>query len=157
MLTELYAVERSDWAEWLMNNVSNAEITALSGMKARVNIRFGIPGFVKATIDFIWSRVNPVSVKSSEGDSEGDSDGAQIGSSGDGARINVEGKRSVAASVGHQGRIKGALGTWITLAEWDRDDDGWYPACVRSAKIDGEILKADTWYVLQGREFVAVD
>ena len=43
------------------------------------------------------------------------------------------------------------------LAEWKRDDDGIYkPICVKSAQIDGETLKPDTWYMLKNGEFTEV-
>ena len=101
-------------------------------------------------------------------------DGAQIGSSGDGAKIgssgnsakigssgysakiDVSGNGSVGAAVGIGSVIKGAVGNWITLAEWvyDNDKQRYIPVCVKSAQIDGKIIKADTWYKLSGGEFV---
>ena len=85
---------------------------------------------------------------------------AQIGSSGDSAKIDICGKDSVAAGIGIGSIIKGAVGNWITLAEWTYTYDGskgrYIPVCVRSAQIDGEKLKADTWYKLSGGEFVEV-
>ena len=56
------------------------------------------------------------------------------------------------------GVIKGAVGNWITLAEWvyDNDKQHYIPVCVKSAQIDGKIIKADTWYKLSGGEFVEV-
>ena len=82
---------------------------------------------------------------------------AQIGSSGDWARIKMEGKRSVAAAVGCNCAISGKRGDWITLAEWKMDADRLYPVCVRSAQIDGEILKEDVMYKLEDGEFKEVD
>ena len=86
-------------------------------------------------------------------------DGAQIGSSGYSAKIDVSGNGSVGAAVGIGSVIKGAVGNWITLAEWvyDNDKQRHIPVCVKSAQIDGEIIKADTWYKLSGGEFIEVD
>ena len=83
---------------------------------------------------------------------------AQIGSSGDYAQIDISGNDSVGAAVGIGSVIKGAVGNWITLAEWvyDNDKQRYIPVCVKSAQIDGEIIKADTWYKLSGGEFVEV-
>ena len=85
-------------------------------------------------------------------------DYAQIGSSGNGAQIDISGNDSVGAAVGIGSVIKGAVGNWITLAEWvyDNDKQRYIPVCVKSAQIDGEIIKADTWYKLSGGEFVEV-
>ena len=83
-------------------------------------------------------------------------DYAQIGSSGDYAQIDISGNDSVGAAVGIGSVIKGAVGNWITLAEWVYDEvkQRRIPVCVKSAQIDGEIIKADTWYKLSGGEFV---
>ena len=83
---------------------------------------------------------------------------AQIGSSGDFAKIDISGNDSVGAAIGIDGVIKGAVGNWITLAEWvyDNDKQRRIPVCVKSAQIDGKIIKADTWYKLSGGEFVEV-
>ena len=83
---------------------------------------------------------------------------AKIGSTGDFAKIDISGNDSVGAAIGIDGVIKGAVGNWITLAEWvyDNDKQHYIPVCVKSAQIDGKIIKADTWYKLSGGEFVEV-
>ena len=85
-------------------------------------------------------------------------DFAKIGSSGDFAQIDISGNTSVGAAIGINSIIKGAVGNWITLAEWayDSDKQRCAPVCVKSAQIDGEIIKADTWYKLADGEFVEV-
>ena len=85
-------------------------------------------------------------------------DSAKIGSSGDSAQIDISGNTSVGAAIGINSIIKGAVGNWITLAEWayDSDKQRCAPVCVKSAQIDGEIIKADTWYKLADGEFVEV-
>ena len=85
-------------------------------------------------------------------------DSAKIGSSGNYAKIDISGNDSVGAAIGIDSVIKGAVGNWITLAEWvyDNDKQRYIPVCVKSAQIDGEIIKADTWYKLSGGEFVEV-
>ena len=84
---------------------------------------------------------------------------AKIGSSGYSAKIDISGNDSVGAAVGIGSIIKGTEGSWITLAEWIYDVDKQHsiPVCVKSAQIDGEIIKADTWYKLSGGEFIEVD
>ena len=83
---------------------------------------------------------------------------AKIGSSGDDAVVTCEADFAVVACVGQRGKIKAPLGTWITLAEYgDFDGVGFPCKCVKSAQIDGEVLKADTFYTLKGGEFVEVE
>lgn len=82
---------------------------------------------------------------------------SQLAASGDNSQLAASGKNSVVAAIGANSKIKAAIGCWITLAEYKRDGDGRYkPVCVKSAQIDGERLKADTWYMLQNGEFVEV-
>ena len=83
---------------------------------------------------------------------------AQIGSSGDDAIVICDADHATVACVGKRGRIKAPIGTWITLAEYGEWDGNGYPCiCVKSAQIDGENLKADTFYSLKNGEFVEVD
>ena len=83
---------------------------------------------------------------------------ARIGSSGDDARIKCEAAHAVVVCAGKRGKIKAPKGAWITLAEYGEFDGVGYPCiCVKSAQIDGETLKADTWYTLKNGEFVEAD
>ena len=61
------------------------------------------------------------------------------------------GKNSVAASVGRNGKAKAALNNWIVVSEYGNDGA---LLSVRTAKVDGEMIKADTFYRLVGGEFV---
>ena len=82
---------------------------------------------------------------------------SQLAASGDSSQLAMSGKNSVGANIGIRGRAKGALGCWIVLAEWEhRGDEGWVPLCVKAGKIDGEMLKPDTWYTLANGEFSEV-
>jgi hypothetical protein len=50
------------------------------------------------------------------------------------------------------------LGCWIVLAELAQDENGNYHIIdLQSAKIDGEIIKADTFYLLKNGKFVEAD
>ena len=41
------------------------------------------------------------------------------------------------------------------MAEWEEDIDGkWQLKAVKSAQIDGEKLKADTFYILKDGDFI---
>lgn len=70
----------------------------------------------------------------------------------------VEKEASVAIGIGIENKAKGALGCFIVLAEW-RLDDGyiWQLENVKAAKVDGEEIKADTFYTLKNGEFVEVE
>ena len=85
-------------------------------------------------------------------------DSAQIGSSGDYAQIYSTGEDSVVMCAGKESKAKAKVGSWITLTEWERNDDKKrrVPLCVKTEYVDGNNIKADTWYQLQNGEFVEV-
>jgi len=140
------------------NNLSDfAEVESLADAKTDDNKKFvttrlkigaklDLRGFVKASIDFLLER--------GKSDNTASCYGSQLAASGYGSQLALTGKNSVGAAMGQASRIKGAVGSWITLAEYN---DAGVCVCVKSAKIDGEILKADTWYTLQGGELVPGD
>ena len=53
--------------------------------------------------------------------------------------------------LGRKCKARGALGCWLILTE--RDDDG-HILGVQAVKVDGENIKADTWYELCGGKVV---
>ena len=72
-----------------------------------------------------------------------------------GAALAV-GDEGCAIALGINGKASGKLGTWLTLSEWREDDDGWHRINVKTHKVDGKTVKADTWYQLKGGKFVEV-
>ena len=130
--------------------------------KLRIGAKLGLDGFVKACVDFSYEKNiedMPKDDVSSGNDAKIGSSGndAKIGSSGDDAVVICEKGHAVVACAGKRGKVKGPVGTWITLAEYGGWDGSGYPCiCVKSAKIDGEELKADTFYTLKNGEFVEV-
>ena len=85
-------------------------------------------------------------------------DSAQIGSSGYYAKIDSTGEDSVIMCAGNSSIAKAKVGSWITLAEWKWSDEKKrdVPVCVKTEYVDGENIKADTWYQLKNRKFVEV-
>ena len=84
---------------------------------------------------------------------------AQIGSNGYYAKIDSTGEDSVIMCAGGNSKAKAKIGSWITLAEWKWSDDKHrnVPVCVKTEYVDGENIKADTWYQLRNGKFVEVD
>ena len=85
-------------------------------------------------------------------------DSAQIGSSGDYAKIESSGEDSVICCSGVGSIVKAKLGSWITLAEWEysEEKDRMVPQFVKTEFVDGEKIKADTWYKLFNGKFTEV-
>ena len=82
---------------------------------------------------------------------------AQIGSSGDSAQIDSSGQNSVVMCAGYDSKAKAAIGSWITLAEWKNVEGLWKPICVKTEQVDGERIKADTYYKLIDGKFKEVE
>ena len=82
---------------------------------------------------------------------------AQIGSSGDYAQIKSTGEHSVVMAAGYESKAKAKIGSWITLAEWKLNGYVLIPICVKTEKVDGERIKADTFYKLIDGEFKEVE
>ena len=84
-------------------------------------------------------------------------DYAKIGSSGDYAKIGSTGNHTVVMAAGNNSIAKAKIGSWITLAEWDCINGVWIPICVKTEQVDGERIKADTFYKLVNGEFKEVE
>ena len=81
---------------------------------------------------------------------------AQIGSSGYGAKIDSTGEDCVIMCAGINSVAKASKGSWITLSEWSYSEgkQRYIPICVKTEFVDGEKIKADTYYSLKGGVFV---
>ena len=74
---------------------------------------------------------------------------------GDQGAASATGKAGVALAAGSECKAMGALGCAICCVERGKWDGETYPiVAVKAAIVDGEKIKADTWYRLQNGEFV---
>jgi hypothetical protein len=150
--------------------------------KLHIGAKLSFAGFVKACIDYTKEQTIDNMPKSeidtgdyaqigSSGDSakigsSGNSakigssgNSAKIGSSGNYAQINSTGEDSVICCAGSGSVVKAKAGSWITLAEWEYSDEKgrFVPRYVKTEYVDGEKIKADTWYCLKNGEFVEAE
>ena len=85
-------------------------------------------------------------------------DAARISTSGNNANVCCEGERSVVVCSGFNSNVKASVGTWITLTEWK-----WCEEIQRTVPftctryVDGELIKADTWYTMKDNDFVETE
>ena len=81
---------------------------------------------------------------------------AQIGSSGNYAQVDSTGMYAVVMCAGYNCKAKAKKGSFITLAEWKRDEKigKWIPVNVNTRKVDGKHIKEDTYYTLVDGKFV---
>ena len=132
--------------------------------KLHIGAKLSFAGFIKACIDYTKEQtiVNMPKSDVTTGDSAqicSSGNSAQIGSSGDCAKIDSTGVDSVICCAGHGCTVKAKIGSWITLAEWEYSEEKGrsVPRCVKTEYVDGEKIKADTWYRLENGEFVEVN
>ena len=138
--------------------------------KLKIGAKLSFSKFVEAMASFEFEKIDETKVKTTKKDyaqigSSGDDakigssgDYAKIGSSGNSAQIGSSGKYSVICCAGNDSIAKGKVGSWITLSEWKWNDEeqAYIPICVKTEKIDGVKIKADTFYKLYNGEFVEV-
>ena len=63
----------------------------------------------------------------------------------------VSGDDSIAFVSGYQSKAKGAKGCWLVLTE---RDDGMHIVDVQAVMVDGETIKADTFYTLKDKKII---
>ena len=139
--------------------------------KIRIGVEIGIKGIVEAGVKFIMDKIDWENAKETNtGDQSAATntgnrsaatntgDWSAATNTGDWSAAVVEGKESVAIATGVESRAKGSLGCYIVLAEWYQDEaHDWHIKHVESAKVDGEKIKADTFYILRDGKFMEVD
>lgn len=112
--------------------------------KLKIGAKIGIPGLVKASVDYIINNVEKENRETNTGDRSASS---------------VSGEDSVALAFGVDSKAKGAKGCYIALAEWKWDDkkDEYILLNFKSRKVNGKKIKADTFYKLVDGKFVEAE
>jgi len=98
-----------------------------------------------------WSSASNSGYQSSASNS---GDWSSASNSGDYSSASNSGKEGCAVSLGIEAKAQGALGCFLTLAEWKEVDGRWHRITVVSKKVDGKKIKPDTWYQLENGKFV---
>ena len=149
------------------------------GNKISIKAEIGIAGIIKAGLEYIKDQVNwDDDKKSNTGNrsaatntgncsaatNTGDWSAATntgnrsaATNTGDWSAATVEGKESVAMAIGYNSKAKGSIGCFIVLAEYKELGGKYHIVDVKSAKVDGEKIKPDTFYKLINSEFVEAD
>ena len=131
---------------------SGQKDTKVCASKLTIGAEIGIPGIVKASVEYIKSRVDASKEEKQEGyksAATNTGDWSAATNTGYRSAAGVSGKESVAMAIGYDSKAKGALGCWIVLGEQKQDDEyNWHLVDVQCFKVDGEKIKADTFYKL---------
>ena len=131
----------------------------VASSKIHISCEIGLKGIINAGVKLIMDKVNWKDAK--ESNDEDCSAATNTGNcsaatnTGNYSAAKVSGKESIAIVTGKDSKAAGALGDWIVLTErgeWNGD------TCpikeVKAFKVDGEKIKADTFYKLVNGEAV---
>ena len=140
--------------------------TKVCSSKIKVKAELKLADIINIGVEWIKDVTSPTKLKKETNLDDNGGYYAQIGSSGDSAKIGSSGyyaqiestgNHSVVMAAGNDSIAKAKIGSWITLAEWDCINGVWTPICVKTEKVDGERIKADTFYKLVNGEFKEVE
>ena len=70
---------------------------------------------------------------------------------------------SIAVAWGYHSKAKGVIGSYLVFADWEGDErqynisTEWHLQGAKMVQVDGEKIKADTWYTMLNGEIVEVE
>ena len=146
--------------------IDDSESDKVCSSKIRIGAELDIRGLVKAAVSYVKERcTNECNAKPGEPATAGDGGAATAGdggaaTAGDRGAATARGKAStgsngLSVARGKNVQVKGGIGAILVIAE-ERDDTydivDW-----KAVAVDGEVVKADTWYRLENGELVEVD
>lgn len=133
--------------------------TKVCSSRIKIKAELKLADIIKVGVEWLKDITSPSKFKTTDGalNDKGERD-KQIGSSGDYAKIYSTGEDSVIMCAGKESKAKAKVGSWITLSEWEWNNkkNRYVPVCVKTEYVDGNNIKADTWYQLKNGEFVEV-
>lgn len=128
--------------------------TKICSSKIKIKAELKLADMIYLGVEWLKEITSPEKIKTSIKDNSSGY-GAKIGSSGYGAKIDSTGEGCVIMCAGINSVAKASKGSWITLSEWSYSDkkERYIPICVKTEFVDGEKIKADTYYKLEGGVF----
>ena len=138
--------------------IDDSESDKVCSSKIRIGAELDIRGLVKAAISFVKERcTNECNAEPGKPATAGDGGAATAGDSG---AATARGKAStgsngLSVARGNNVRVKGGIGAILVIAE--EGEDTYDIVDWKAVLVDGEIVKADTWYRLENGELVEVD
>ena len=167
-----YAPNESRYFEAEAEEVSDARTSDDSKIVAKkmtLKAEIGIPGLVKAQIEYVKNQIGfEDAIKRANAEKENHATGNRGAASATGDQgaasatgyqgaASATGKVGVALAAGYKCKAMGALGCAICCVERGEWNGKTYPIiAVKAAIVDGEKIKAGTWYQLKNGEFVEV-
>ena len=144
-----YPPATSQYREVELSGVSSErrEDSKVVATDIKVGAELGIPGLVKAHIEYVKSRTTFEHTDPKQA-TAGDSGAATSRGK------SKTGEDGVCVARGNDVKVCGGLGSLLVIAEEARDS--YSIVAWRAVIVDGEIIKPDTWYALKDGELVEV-
>ena len=170
-----YAPARSRFCEVEQSGqIDDSESDKVCSSKIRIGAELDIRGLVKAAVSFVKERCTnecnadsgkPATAGNRGAATAGDYGAATAGNrgaatAGDYGAATARGKAStgsngLSVARGNNVRVKGGIGAILVIAE--EGEDSYDIVDWKAVVVDGEVVKADTWYRLENGELVEVD
>ena len=146
--------------------IDGSESDKVCSSKIRIGAELDIRGLVKAAVSFVKERcTNECNAEPGKPATAGDYGAATAGNrgaatAGDYGAATARGKASTGSNGlsmarGNNVQVKGGIGAILVIAE--EGEDTYDIVDWKAVVVDGEIVKADTWYRLENGELVEVD
>ena len=120
------------------------------GKVIKIGAELDIAGLCKAHFEYVTARCDPAKTNAA-GDKEAASAGSWGSASAGSLGSASAGENGIACCRG--GKVMGGIGCAICCAELDDDGNN---IGIAAAIVDGEKIKADTWYTVKNGEFIEV-
>ena len=135
-------------ADEVSDETSNDD-TKRVAKKLTIGAEIGIPGLVKAQIEYVKAKVT-------ESVEKGESEAATAGNYGAATSrgCSSSGENGLSVARGNNVKVKGGIGAVIVIVE--EDEDSYDIKEWKSAVVDGENIKPDTWFRLIDGKFTEV-
>lgn len=136
----------------------------VASSKIKIGAEIGIPGLVKAAIEYTTSFAKPEngatgycgvsSVTGYCGASSATGDFGASSATGYCGVSSAGNPTAVAVAWGYNSKAKGVIGSFLVFADWGGDESClhdpkyWKLKGAKMVQVDGEIIKADTYYTI---------
>ena len=148
----------------------NSSDTKVASTKIKIGAEISIAGRVKAAIEYTKEKAKPESdatgycgASSATGNYGASSATGNCGASSatgyKGSAIAGD-PESIAVAWGYKGKAKGVIGSHLVLADWEGNENNfwtqeeWSLKGAKMVRVDGDKIKADTWYTMENGEIV---
>ena len=147
---EYYSPANSRYCEVDLDGVSDeqSDDSKVAGSKIKIGAEIGIPGLVKAHVEWVKSNIT------NEHNGGKAATAGYYGAATSRGRSEV-GRNGIACVRGNDIKVKGGIGAILVIGIENLDNHNikeW-----KAVVVDGEAIKADTWYTLVGGEMVEIE